>query len=221
MEKDPAARFPTAAEMTAALEGASGPIPVVEVTQPLSTTSDEPSPTSPLPRRGDRPPPRRRLVPLLIVAAVLALVGGLAFALLSADPPDGSAAVASPSRSVSPSPSPSPSPSRSPSPSPSPPSVDPVSEAVAALEAVVADGVASGRITSKGAEEIQKGLDDALEKFAEGDTEKAIEELAHLEEKVDELVDHDEIHQSQEHRIDAAIEDLARQMELMAPSEDD
>ena len=107
MEKDPEARFSTAADMTAALEGATGPLPVVEVTQPLSTTgSPITSPTGSLPRRSDRPPQRRRLMPILIAAVVLALVGGLAFALLSGDPPGGSGAIASPSRSVAPSPSP-------------------------------------------------------------------------------------------------------------------
>jgi plasmid stabilization system protein ParE len=85
----------------------------------------------------------------------------------------------------------------------------------------VADGVSEGRISSRAEEEIRKGLDHALERFAEGDTERAIEELAHLEEEVDHLVDHDEIHQSEEHRIDAAIEDLARQMLLASPPEDD
>ncbi len=85
----------------------------------------------------------------------------------------------------------------------------------------MAEGVAAGRISSRAEEEIGRGLEHALERFAEGDTERAIEELARLEEKVDELLDRDEIHQSQEQRIDAAIEDLARQMFLASPPEDD
>jgi ribosomal protein S20 len=99
--------------------------------------------------------------------------------------------------------------------------VDSVDAAAEALRTVVAAGVAEGRISSKAEEEILKKLDEALEKFAEGDTEKALEELDHLEEKVDELLEKEEIHQSQEQRIDSAIEDLAVQMELASPSDED
>jgi hypothetical protein len=98
--------------------------------------------------------------------------------------------------------------------------VDSVDAAAEALQAVVAEGVAADRISAKAEEEILKKLDEAIEKFAEGDTEKALEELDHLEEKVDELLEKGEIHQSQEQRIDGAIEDLAAQMTLASPPED-
>jgi len=98
--------------------------------------------------------------------------------------------------------------------------VDPVQEAVAALQAVVTEGVSDGTISEKAAEEIQKGLEEALKKYSDGDTEKAFDELEHLRDKVDELVDHDEIAHSQEQSLEKAIEDLAEQM-FFASSDDD
>jgi hypothetical protein len=95
--------------------------------------------------------------------------------------------------------------------------VDPVQGAVAALQTVVTEGVNGGTISEKAAEEIGKGLGAALEKFADGDTEGAIEELQNLESKVDDLVDDDEIANSQEQRLDRAIEDLAEEMFRAAP----
>jgi hypothetical protein len=97
--------------------------------------------------------------------------------------------------------------------------VDPVQEAVAALQAVVTEGVSEGNISENAAEEIQNGLDDALDTFAEGDIEEAVEKLGNLEGTIDELVGSDEIAQSEEHKLDKAIEDLAEQMFLAASSE--
>ncbi|MGH2640969.1 MAG: protein kinase domain-containing protein [Actinomycetota bacterium] len=230
MEKDPAARYQSVVDMTAALEDRTEPVPPVDPTRPLPVAipatsaagGDIPTaPTDGLPRRADRPPPRRRLVPLLIAAVALALLGGLAFALFGGeDPPDGATRSPSPSASSSPTDSPSPS-SSSPSASPTPPPDDPVNAAVTALQDVVAEGVAEGRISEKAAQEIAKGLEESLEKFADGDAEEAIHKLEDLEEKVDELLEHEEIHQSQEQRIDGAIEELAEQMFLAASSDED
>jgi eukaryotic-like serine/threonine-protein kinase len=222
MEKEPAARFQSVADLASALEDrafpvapvtATTPMPPITPTTPLSTAARADT----LPRRVDRATGRRPLVPLLLVLAALAMLGGLAFALFSGDPPAGRAAPThSPSASISSSPSPSRSPSTSPTPSPA----DPVQEAVAALQGVVAQGVSDGDITDKAAEEIQKGLDEALHEFAGGDTEKAIEKLGDLEKKVDGLVEHEEIAHSERQKLDKAIEDLAEQMSLASPSED-
>jgi eukaryotic-like serine/threonine-protein kinase len=218
MEKDPSARFPNVTDMMAALD-ATAPVPAVDATRPLpGAGAGAAPPGTPLPRRAERPPRRRRMVPLLALIVVLALLGALAFALFGGNPPTDGRANGSPSRSASP--SSTDSPSASPSPTQSVVPVDSVDAAAEALRSVVADGVAEGRISSKAEEEILKKLDEALEKFAEGDTEKALEELDHLEEKVDELLEKEEIHQSQEQRIDSAIEDLAVQMELASPNDD-
>ena len=194
---------------------ATTPLPAVGAT----TTVPVAAGTETLPRRGDRPPPRRRTMPLLLALAGLASLGGLAFALLGGDPPKSlGSPSASRSPSASPSSSPSPSPTHSPSPSPQP--IDPVQEAAESLQALVTEGVAQDTISEKAAEELVRGLDDALEKYAEGDAEEAIDELEHLHDKVEELVDHDEIAHSEEQRLEKAIEDLAVRMFEVA-SEDD
>ena len=153
------------------------------------------------------------MVPILAFILVLGLLGALAFSLFGGDPPDGRAAV-SPTPSVSRSPSASPSST----PSASPDSVD---AAVETLETVVADGVAAGRISSKAEEEILHGLDEAVRKFSEGDTEKALEELDHLREKVDDLIEHDEIANSEKQKLLRAIDDVAEQMIIAADEEGD
>ena len=224
MEKDPAARFQSVADMASALDvrtapmtpaTATTPLPPVGATTPLPAVAG----TDTLPRRVDRPPRGRRLMPLLLALAALALLGGLAFALFGGDPP--SVVVdpnGSPTPSVSPSRSRSPSPSSSPSPSPAP--VDGVQAAVAALQGIVTEGVNDGTISAKAAEEIQDKFADALEKFEGGDTEGAINELVDLQEKVDELVDKDEVANSQEQKLDRAIEDVAEEMVVAAPPGD-
>ena len=220
MQKDPAERFQSVADMTAALQDRTEPTPPVAATRPVPPVAVVPTqPTATMPRRSDRQPPRRRLVPLLIVVVVLALLGGLASALFGGETPSGSRAT--PSRSASRSPSASPSATPSPTPSATAPPVDPLQSAVDALRNLVSEGVSDGTISDKAADDIGKGLEEALKEFAEGDTEKALEKLADLEETVDDLVDHDEIHNSQEQRIDRAIEDVAEQMFFASPPEDD
>jgi hypothetical protein len=85
----------------------------------------------------------------------------------------------------------------------------------------VAEGVADGRISENAAQEIENGLEESLERFADGDVEEAIHTLEELEGKVDELLEGEEIHQSQEQRIDGAIEDVARAMIDAASSEEE
>ena len=92
MEKDPTERFQSAAEMASAMNDRTAPIAPVPATTPLppigaTTPLPVAAGTESLPRRGDRPPPRRRTMPLLLALAGLALLGGLAFALLGGDPP--------------------------------------------------------------------------------------------------------------------------------------
>ena len=221
MEKQPGSRFQNVEEMASALDDRTAPVAPLTTTTPMPPVpATAPLPKAhpdTLPRRADRARRRRPLVPLLLGLAALALLGGLAYALFGNDPPAGRAG---PPHSPGPSVSPSSSPSRSPSPSPTPATVDPVQEAVAALQAVVAQAVSDGTISDKAAREIQKGLDEALHEFAGGDTEKATEKLGDLEGKIDELVDHDEIAHSEEQKLDKAIEDLAAQMFEAAPSED-
>lgn len=85
----------------------------------------------------------------------------------------------------------------------------------------MAEGVADGRISESAAQEIANGLEESLERFADGDVEEAIHTLEDLEGRVDELLEQEEIHQSQEQRIDGAIEEVARAMFDAASSEDE
>ena len=85
----------------------------------------------------------------------------------------------------------------------------------------MAESVADGRISESAAQEIAAGLEESLERFADGDVEEAIHTLEDLEGRVDELLEQEEIHQSQEQRIDGAIEDVARAMFDAASSEDE
>lgn len=85
----------------------------------------------------------------------------------------------------------------------------------------MAEGVADGRISENAAQEIAAGLEESLERFADGDVEEAIHTLEDLEGRVDELLEQEEIHQSQEQRIDGAIEGVARAMFDAASSEDE
>jgi len=215
MAKEPSERFQSVADMASALDDRTAPVAPVAATTPmpaLTRTALPAARTDTLPRRVDRVRRRRSLVPVLLVLAALALLGGLAFALFGGDRPSGLAAPAD-----SPSPSPSSSPSSSPSPTPTP--LDPVQGAIDALQGVVAQGVSDGTIRDKAAEEIQKGIDEALHEFTAGDTDKALEKLGDLERKVDDLVDHDEIAHSEKQKLEKAIEELAQQMSLAAPSE--
>jgi plasmid stabilization system protein ParE len=98
--------------------------------------------------------------------------------------------------------------------------VDPLEAAVGALQGVVWEGLGDGTISDKAAREIEKSFEESLEKFADGEAEEAIRKLEDLQEKVDELLEHEEIHRSQEHRIGGAIEDVARQMFAAAASDD-
>ena len=237
MEKDPAARYQSVVEMTAALEERAAASPPADATAPLpvAVPGTPPAPedipagrTETLPRRADRPPPRRPLVPLLIAAVALALLGGLAFALFGGeDPPDD--ATGPPSKSSSPSPSPSPPLLRPlrhhhhhhpPRPRPRRPTTR-SRERSSPSRASWPRASPRGRISEKAAREIEKRLEESLERFTDGDAEGAIHTLEDLEAKVDELLEQDEIHQSQEQRIDGAIEDVAREMFDAASSEDD
>ncbi|HEX5937381.1 MAG TPA: hypothetical protein VFZ75_06815, partial [Actinomycetota bacterium] len=223
MEKDPDARFPTAAAMADALGSASAsaggapatePLPAVRATAPIPPVGTEPPP------RRERPSEQRRWVPVALVLVVLALLGGIAAALVSGEEPTGAAADRSPTASLPGSPSPSTSPSRSPSPTVAPPG-GAVPGALATVQAVVDEGFADGLISEEAAEEITKHLEEAMTRFDEGKTEEAIRKLDELESKIDELEDRDEVANQTEQRLDRALRDLAEAMFLADPDAGD
>ena len=157
------------------------------------------------------------LASIRLKTAALAGIAGLAFALLTGGDPTG---VIRGSGSRSPPGSPSLSASSSPT-STSPAAVDPVESALDELFAVVDRGVLNDAISPKAAEDIEKRANDAYGTFREGDTEKAIEELEDLRDKVEEGVDHEEIANSYEQKLDKAIVALEEQMLRASPPEEE
>jgi eukaryotic-like serine/threonine-protein kinase len=219
LEKDAAARFQTAADMKAALDDRAPLAPVTATTTPAleATTTLPVAPTGTLPRRADRPPRRRPLIPILLGLAALALLAALAFAAFDSDPRP--AATQRPSPSSTPStPAPTTPPPTTQAPPPPPESVE---AAAAALDALVANGLADGTISDKAAEEIGKRLEDALDRFREGDTEQAVDKLDEIVKEIEKAVDDGEIAHSREQRLRRAVEDVALQMIAASPSEGD
>jgi eukaryotic-like serine/threonine-protein kinase len=226
MAKDPEDRFRSAEDLAAALDDRTIPIARVP-TMPLPVAAPTervpaPDPTARLPRRSDRVP-RRNLAPILLGVVVAVILLGVAAAALLGGP-DRASGDLSPTRETEPTrsePTRSESPTSSPSPSETAPPADAVDAAVASLASVVEEGLAEGTISEKAAEEIGKHVEDALEKFAEGDSGEAITKLDDLESKVDELVEHEEIDHSEEQQLDRAIEDLAEAMFFVDPPADE
>jgi serine/threonine-protein kinase len=218
MEKDPASRFPSVADMTSALNDRTASVRPIEETRRLPVAgTTTPTPTEALPRRADRPPPRRRNVLLLLLLVALALIAALAFAAFDSDPRPAATQRRSPSATPS-TPAPTTPPPTAQAPPPPPDSVE---AAAAALDALVADGLADGTISEKAAEEIGKRLEDALDRFREGDTEQAVDKLDDIVKEVEKAVDEGEIAHSREQRLRRAIEDVASQMIAASPSEGD
>jgi serine/threonine protein kinase len=218
MEKDPASRFPSVADMTSALNDRTAPVRPIEDTRPLPVAgTTTPPPTEALPRRADRPPRRRPLILILLGLAALALIVALAFAAFDSDPRPAatqrrspSATPATPARTTPP-----------PTTQAPPPPPDSVEAAAAALDALVAEGLADGTISPKAAEEIGKRLDDTLQKFGEGDIEQAVDKLDDILKEAEKFVEEGEIRHSREQGLRRAIEDLASQMIAASPSEGD
>ena len=220
LEKDVAARFQTAADMKAVLDDRTAPLaPVTATTPPTpeAMTTLPVAPTGTLPRRADRPPRRRLLIPILLGLAALALIAAMAFAAFDSDPRSAATKRRSPSSSPS-TPAPTTPPPTTQAP---PPLTDSVEAAAAALDALVAEGLADGTISEKAAEEIGKRLEDTLDKFQEGDTEQAVDKLDDIVKEVEKAVDEGEIAHSREQRLRRAIEDLAEEMIAASPSEGD
>jgi eukaryotic-like serine/threonine-protein kinase len=224
MAKDPDARYQDVADMRGALDGADEATAVAATAPqaPVAATAPIPvaAPTERLPRRADRPPPRRRPALLALALIVLLAAGGLAFSLTrDQTPTDAASADGRSGRSRASSPTLNPSPSPSPTNDPGP--VASVQDALAALQAVVTGGFDDGEISEDAARLIADGLGEAIELFEDGEADEAIDRLEELEGLVDELVDRDEIEHSQERKLDKAIEDLARRMYDAARAGDD
>jgi serine/threonine-protein kinase len=95
-----------------------------------------------------------------------------------------------------------------------------VAEAFAGLTAIVNQGVDDGVISDKAAEELFKGLEEINKKWLEGDVEGALEEIAKLDAKIDELASGGEItSQSVVNALHGGLDDLAEAMGITSPPE--
>ncbi|HEX6207748.1 MAG TPA: protein kinase [Actinomycetota bacterium] len=161
LEKDPDDRFPDARSMAAAIRGgAGGAGDTMVLEEEALETEAVPAPPAPLRRRW--------VLPALLGALLLAaLIGGLVLAFGRDDPTaasrgdrDRGAAAAGPSPAESP---------REEAEQLRP------QEAFTALVGAVQDGLTAGEIEEKLAREIVERAEDAMEAYAEGDRQKALD----------------------------------------------
>jgi serine/threonine protein kinase len=229
LAKDPADRFQGAAEMAGALAefGAGGatmvPAGGPATTAPLARTDVLPPVTRGAP--GSHAAPRRspwwiRALVILILAALVALLlpsllGGKGAGRTHAPTPS-----AHPSHQASVRPSPTP-PETSAPPTTAPPSPTPaittVDDAVAALTFTVQQAQASGAIDDGTANDVQKGVEDAVHKYDDGDLDKALEGIQQTQDKVSQAVDHDKATAAAGTAINSGLDDLAAAMRASPP----
>jgi serine/threonine protein kinase len=208
LAKDPAARYQTAEEMrrelgrslTAEGGGPTEPIPVVR-------TAVLPPPAAPRRRRGRRWWPAVLILGLagLAVAFILALL----FATRLADRP-----ASTPTTPSSPAPSPT-----TPTEEPAIPSIG---AAVAALQAILEEGQASGTISHKVAGEIARTANKALDEYDKGNLDEALVMIEQARDDLGAMVEEGEIASAETaDRIDQALSDLAAALEASPPPEGD
>jgi hypothetical protein len=142
----------------------------------------------------------------------LVLIGTLILAGLSGRPP-AVLGPTSPPRTQSP--SPSPSPSESPKLTQGPLSVQGALDQLALL---LDQGVATGDISPRAANEVAKEIRDAIRKYEDGDLEGALDKLRDLQGKVEEREQKGEIEPDMAERLRQAISNVAAAMEANPPS---
>ncbi|MGH2590497.1 MAG: protein kinase domain-containing protein, partial [Actinomycetota bacterium] len=197
MEKDPADRYSSAAEVEGALASDSSatmelPPAFNEATAPVQRV--EPSRVS----RGMRPP-HRRWWWIAGLAALLLLVGGIVFALGDFDGIRREARQAARD-----------TPTQTTSPTASPEVVEPLTVETAYLTLVgtIEAARVSGDIDEGPAEDLQQRADDAFDAYQAGDPEEVAKKLEEFSDKLAEAAGKDEVTLAGAGRIDAAFQDL-------------
>jgi tRNA A-37 threonylcarbamoyl transferase component Bud32 len=213
LAKDPAARYPSGGAMREALSAAAtGEMPAAvgaaAVTEPLAGGDTAVMPETVPP--GVPPPGGRgglpRWLPWLVIGVILVALVVLGFLAFGGDEPrqarqNGGRQTGAPEETT-------PSPNET---------ADPVGEAFANLAAVLAEGVGSGEMTQKAADDIGKPAEDALAAYQEGDLEGAAEKLVEAHAKTQELLGQGEIlSEERATLIHGAIDTLADAMGVSA-----
>jgi eukaryotic-like serine/threonine-protein kinase len=221
MAKDRADRHQTADELADDLRrfriGGAPTSPAAAAGQATEPMAPEPvertavlPPTGP-PGRSPGPWRAPWLVPVGILLA-LALVAGLILSSRSSNPP-GALRSTPPSR-----PSTSPSGTTSNPPPQNPLSVE---DAVAALGAILDQGVSSGDVSRRTANEIGKGIKDVLNEYHRGRLDKSLEEVDKLRNTVGDLEGKGKISSGRADQLRQGISELASAMQAAPPSDED
>jgi Protein kinase domain len=213
LAKEPDRRFPTAQAFREALADAvsTEPMPVAAG----GDTAVMPPTTTPMTAAGppQGPPDRgRNWIPIaLLVAALIALIGIVALTLAGQEEPGQRQRPQQEAESPPPE-------EESP-----PPALEAASpeEAFGVLEAVVTDAVGSEQMTFGAAEDVLSKADEAANKYAEGDVDKALEELGKAHEEVDKNLGEGEIASEETaSTVHEAINLVAATIEASAPTEE-
>jgi eukaryotic-like serine/threonine-protein kinase len=244
LAKDPDDRFAGADRMAAALAPFAAGAPAPASSSPPAAPVTEaigPDPTAPLPltevprgRRGSRArsgpahaAPRRRrrwaaLVALPALAVLLAVAATLPGILAGGhDRPEGrhnTPPAPADHGAHAPPQSPSPSPPVTPSASPTP-QVPTVQAAVAAITSAAGQAVAAGDLGDHAAHDLQSGVEAAVRHYAEGDLEKALEDVGKARERLSKDAEHGDASAAAAAAIDPRLADLAAAMQASPPSE--
>jgi hypothetical protein len=211
MAKDPADRYQSTAHMASDI-GAAAPaetpaqteaVPAAERTELLPVSPDGPASTAPLPETVQREA-RRRWSPLIAAAAALAILGVALALTLGTETPLPTASPTSPPSSPSP------------SPTESPPPIPTVDIAFARF------GAALERLDPDVQEELLERANEALSRYADAEQEDALERLAEVRQKVEELIVEGAIPPQDADLILGAVAGLEASMQAFpAPSSDE
>jgi hypothetical protein len=182
LAKDPTDRFPTAAAFRSAIEPAAASAAEGAATEPIAAAGDTAimPPTEAPPEEGP-PRARRSWLPVaLVAAAVLALAGALALALIGS--PDRRAGRRDRQEQSPP-----------PTEEPTTPAALSVEQALGLVDEVLTEAVNTDQMTFEAAGKIGKKVDAAAEAWQQGEVDKALEELSHAHDEVDKAVEDGQI----------------------------
>jgi eukaryotic-like serine/threonine-protein kinase len=179
LAKDSKDRFPTAAAFRSAIEASAAGGGAV--TEPIAAAGDTAiMPPAEAPPEEGPPRARRSWLPVaLVAAAVLALAGALALALIG---PDRRAGRRDRQEQTPP-----------PTEEPTTPAALSVEQAFGLVDEVLTEAVNTDQMTFEAAGKIGEKVDAAAEAWQQGEVDKALEELSHAHDEVDKAVEEGQI----------------------------
>jgi serine/threonine-protein kinase len=236
LAKDPADRFQDAAEMAASLDAATGRDAAAATTLPIAAPTGSPEHTAVLPavtRRSHAAPPRRRQrwwIPVVVALVGLLLLAAFLPALLGGDQPKRGAGPKHTNRQQQTAPATSPPPATTAATSEPPATTEPpatsapkeplgVEDAAGLVLAVASEALDAGAIDDHTFKDIEHGLEEASKHYGEGDLDKALDDIAHTQDRVNEAVDHEKATPEAGAAINQALDRLATSMQASPPDD--